>query len=158
MRNSSTDWGGNDYLINRLNVRLWSIDKYLVLLSLPLVVIVGSVLIVRVFTLVARTSLASVLRILVVPILVLRSVVVSIIGLHATTKLLLEQEKDLLYKLKCIWLLKKVDIKLIGSKLLPLIVEISLIFELSLLLSADFRKLIICHIELLALHGSSMEL
>lgn len=111
MRKSRTGWGSNDYLLRSSNDRLRNIlNKYLVLLlSLPLVVIVASVLIVRVFTLIAGSSLASVLRILVVPILVLRSVV-SIIKWHATTKLLLEKGKDVMNKLKRIWFLKKANI------------------------------------------------
>jgi hypothetical protein len=111
LRKSRTGWGSNDYLLRSSNDRLRNIlNKYLVLLlSLPLVVIVASVLIVRVFTLIAGTSLASVLRILVVPILVLRSVV-SIIKWHATTKLLLEKGKDVMNKLKRIWFLKKANI------------------------------------------------
>jgi hypothetical protein len=68
----------------------------------------------------------------------------------------LEQGKDVLYELESIWLLKKSYIKLSRSKLLPLVVEISLVFKLSLLLFADFRKLVICHIELLAMNGFPM--
>ena len=75
-----------------------------------------------------------------------------------TTKLLIEHLKDLLYELESIWPLKKTQIKLSGSKLLPLIEEISLVFKLDLLLLADLRKLVICHIELFSVNGFSMQL
>jgi hypothetical protein len=87
----------------------------------------------------------------------LRHVIFSI-EWHFITHLLLEQAKNLLNELNSIWLLKNIRINASWNKLLSLIVEITLIFLFSLLLSAYFRKVIHCYIELLAHHDSLMEL
>ena len=125
--------------------------------TLSLIVVLVFVVVVRVSTLVSSVSgTITILIVVHLTTIVLRPVVVK--ERLAEIHLLLEKKKNLLNKLKSVWLLKNASIYLGRSKLLPLIVEISLVLTLILLLLADFRKLIMSHIEILSVDRSTVEL
>jgi hypothetical protein len=83
---------------------------------------------------------------------VLRSVVVAtVVERHATVELPLNKEQDLLNEIDGVRSLKKVRVKLVGGKLLSLIVEVSLVLGLGLLPLADLRELVVGNIKRLTI-------
>lgn len=83
---------------------------------------------------------------------VLRSVVIAaVVERHATVELPLNEEEDLLNEIDGVRSLKKVRVKLVGSKLLSLIVEVSLVLGLGLLPLADLRELVVGNIKRLTI-------
>ncbi len=159
LRNSLNSRGSNDDLLrSRIMLRRNILIEYLVSwTTLSLIVVLVPVVVVRVSTLVSSGSRTiTVLIVVHLTTVILRPVVVK--KRLAEIHLLLEKKKNLLNKLKCVWLLKNASIYLCRSKLLPLIVEISLVLALILLLLADFRKLIMSHIEILSMDRSTVEL
>ena len=83
---------------------------------------------------------------------VLRSVVIAaVVERHATVELPLNEEEDLLNEIDGVRSLKKVRVKLVGGKLLSLIVEVSLVLGLGLLPLADLRELVVGNIKRLTI-------
>lgn len=152
LRNSLNSRDSNDDLLRSsiLLRRNILIDYFVSWTILSLIVVLVPVVVVRVSTLVSSGSRTiTVLIVVHLTTIILRPVVVK--KRLAEIHLLLEKKENLLNKLKSVWLLKNASIYLCWSKLLPLIVEISLVLALILLLLADFRKLIMSHIEILSM-------
>jgi hypothetical protein len=141
----------DDRLLN-LGQRIW------LSLSLLVVIVGTSVLVVVVSTLVSGssgTTIAVVVGTVVIEI-ILRSVVV--VEGEATVHLLLEKNEDLLNELDGVGLLEEVGVDLVGGELFPLVVEVGLVLGLGLLLPADLGQLVVGHVQLLPVHGRSVEL
>jgi hypothetical protein len=161
LRDTSASWSSDDNLLNRL----LSEDRLLNLgernwLSLLVVIVGASVLVVVVSTLVSGSSGATTIVVAVGTVVVieitLRSVVV--VEGEATVHLLLEKNEDLLNELDGVGLLKEVGVDLVGGELFPLVVEVGLVLGLGLLLPADLGQLVVGHVQLLPVHGRSVEL
>jgi hypothetical protein len=159
LRDSSASRSSNDNLLNRL----LSEDRLLNLgqrnrLSLLVVIVGASIWIVVVSSSSGCTAIVVVVGTVVVIEIIWTSVEVVVVGEATAVKLLLEKNEDLLNELNGVGLLEEAGVDLVGGELFPLVVEVGLVLGLGLLLLADLGQLVVGHVQLLPVHGRSVEL